>query len=228
MGLCLANIGRSEANLCRFLYSQVCCGYCNYVKRRNRRLKATTHQLRAKSLHNSIHKKRPASDKVNKTMSELESLNQADLDKKNELNETKSDKKILKLDDADMLDFVSDTNSVDFNRTSVPISVVVTILISYVSLGGYILSELEGWSLLDGIYFSVVTLTTIGFGDFVPGQSIKDSDTQSQLRSLGCAFYLLMGISLVLMSINLMQEEIIAKIKRLGVALGFVSDPDYY
>jgi voltage-gated potassium channel len=26
----------------------------------------------------------------------------------------------------------------------------------------------EGWSLLDSIYFSVVTLATVGYGDFVP------------------------------------------------------------
>lgn len=35
MLLCLANIGSSMANLFRFLYSKVCCGYCNYVRRRN-------------------------------------------------------------------------------------------------------------------------------------------------------------------------------------------------
>ncbi|RMZ94657.1 Potassium channel subfamily K member 18, partial [Brachionus plicatilis] len=40
MLLCLANIGSSMANLFRFLYARVCCGYCNYVKRRNIRMKA--------------------------------------------------------------------------------------------------------------------------------------------------------------------------------------------
>lgn len=35
--LCLANIGSSMATFFRFMYAKVCCGYCNYVKRRNLR-----------------------------------------------------------------------------------------------------------------------------------------------------------------------------------------------
>ncbi len=42
MLLCLANIGSSMANLFRFLYAKICCGYCNYVKKRNRRIKTAT------------------------------------------------------------------------------------------------------------------------------------------------------------------------------------------
>ena len=29
----------------------------------------------------------------------------------------------------------------------------------------------EGWSPIEGAYFSFITLSTIGFGDFVPGSS---------------------------------------------------------
>lgn len=30
----------------------------------------------------------------------------------------------------------------------------------------------EGWSLLDSLYFSVVTIATVGYGDFVPKTAI--------------------------------------------------------
>ncbi len=42
MLLCMANIGSSMANLFRFVYAKICCGYCNYVRKRNRRIKTAT------------------------------------------------------------------------------------------------------------------------------------------------------------------------------------------
>ena len=35
-------------------------------------------------------------------------------------------------------------------------------------LGTVVYHWLEGWSYLDALYFSVVSLATIGYGDFVP------------------------------------------------------------
>ena len=43
-----------------------------------------------------------------------------------------------------------------------------SIFILIVILGSYAYTHLEGWSLLDSIYFVVITLTTIGYGDLVP------------------------------------------------------------
>ena len=38
------------------------------------------------------------------------------------------------------------------------------------ALPAVIFKHIEGWSTLESIYFVVITLTTIGFGDFVAGE----------------------------------------------------------
>jgi hypothetical protein len=48
--------------------------------------------------------------------------------------------------------------------------------------------KVEGWSYLDSLYFSVVTLTTVGYGDFSP-----DTDA----GKLFTIFYILVGLGIV-------------------------------
>lgn len=54
------------------------------------------------------------------------------------------------------------------------ISTIIFILfgcVLFVALPAIIFKHIEGWSALDAIYFVVITLTTIGFGDYVAGGS---------------------------------------------------------
>ena len=44
----------------------------------------------------------------------------------------------------------------------------VTIFISIIALQSLVFSRLEHWSYADGIYFSIQTALTIGYGDFTP------------------------------------------------------------
>lgn len=41
----------------------------------------------------------------------------------------------------------------------------------FIFLPSALLSYLEGWTYVDAVYYSYITLTTIGFGDLVPGGS---------------------------------------------------------
>ena len=51
------------------------------------------------------------------------------------------------------------------DRRTRPVLIYVAIVIA---IGAAIFHWLEGWSWLDSVYFVVVTLTTIGYGDFSP------------------------------------------------------------
>ena len=50
----------------------------------------------------------------------------------------------------------------------------VIFVIALLLLGGTMaFSNLEGWSVVDSFYFTAMTLTTIGYGDFVPTHDIS-------------------------------------------------------
>jgi hypothetical protein len=78
-------------------------------------------------------------------------------------------------------------------------------------LGATIFSAWENWSFLEGAYFSFITLTTIGFGDFVPGDAVlNDESEQGQAKLILACIYLLMGLAILAMSINLVQVRSIS------------------
>ena len=72
-------------------------------------------------------------------------------------------------------------------------------------------------SYLIGFYFCFITLSTIGFGDYVPGTSLH---ADSQGKMVLCALYLLVGLALLAMCFDLMQEEVRRKFRVLGTKIG--------
>ena len=54
----------------------------------------------------------------------------------------------------------------------VPISITLCIMAAYCLFGAVVYIEWEGWPLIDAVYFTFITLTTIGFGDYVPGSRL--------------------------------------------------------
>lgn len=54
-------------------------------------------------------------------------------------------------------------------QVAVPITINMILLMVYLMMGAILFSTWEGWDLGSSCYFSFVTLSTIGFGDMVPG-----------------------------------------------------------
>ncbi|MFH0868135.1 MAG: potassium channel family protein [Candidatus Woesearchaeota archaeon] len=71
------------------------------------------------------------------------------------------------------------------------ISVVVILLV----LGTIVYMNLENWSAVDALYFSVSTLSTVGYGDLYP---------TTDASKLFTAFYIIIGVAIVLYAFALL------------------------
>ncbi len=71
--------------------------------------------------------------------------------------------------------------------------------------------SIEKWSWLNSIYFSVMTLTTVGYGDFVPITDVGKIFTM---------FYVLIGIGIIFGFIRAVAKRGIANAERRGMAIG--------
>ncbi|XP_026740320.1 potassium channel subfamily K member 15 [Trichoplusia ni] len=94
----------------------------------------------------------------------------------------------------------------DAQAITVPISVCVTIMVGYIMFGSMIFGMWEKWDQLDGSYFCFISLSSIGFGDFVPGERVYTARIETSF--IVCSLYLMLGMALVAMCFNLMQEQV--------------------
>ncbi|XP_037091314.1 uncharacterized protein LOC119111611 [Pollicipes pollicipes] len=109
----------------------------------------------------------------------------------------------------------------------VPIPLVLGFVTMYICMGAGIFAWWEEWPFLDGAYFCFITLSTIGFGDLVPGTKVLKAETQEdQLKLVFCCLYLILGLAIIAMSFSLVQEEVIVKCKEVGKCTGILYDSD--
>ncbi|XP_037507296.2 TWiK family of potassium channels protein 18 [Rhipicephalus sanguineus] len=97
----------------------------------------------------------------------------------------------------------------------VPVSLVLLFLLAYMTLGALMFSLWEGWSFFEAFYFVFVSMSTIGFGDYVP---------QQPAFMMAAFVYLLFGLALTSMCITVIQEKLAATFEKaqaqIGVSLG--------
>ncbi|GLV36770.1 sandman [Carabus blaptoides fortunei] len=118
-------------------------------------------------------------------------------------------------DESDAITNVSyEEEEYDPQTVTVPVTICLTIMVGYICGGALLFSKYEGWNYLDGSYFCFISLSTIGFGDIVPG--VNTYYRQGFAMSfVFCSMYLMLGMALIAMCFNLMQEEVINKIRKM-------------
>ncbi|TNN17876.1 Potassium channel subfamily K member 18 [Schistosoma japonicum] len=109
------------------------------------------------------------------------------------------------------------------DEVHVPMWLTLLVFFIYMTVGAIIFANWESWNLLQSAYFVFITLSTIGFGDFVPGIQ-TDKWHENSTKPVFCCFYLLFGLSMVAMSFNLMQEEVRAKFRRFASKVGLIEE----
>ncbi|EDS36513.1 conserved hypothetical protein [Culex quinquefasciatus] len=68
-------------------------------------------------------------------------------------------------------DDIEDEITAETQTVTVPITICIMIMIGYIFFGARLFADWENWDILDGSYFCFISLSSIGFGDIVPGAS---------------------------------------------------------
>lgn len=77
---------------------------------------------------------------------------------------------------------------------------LLSIVVSLLLIGTIVYSRLEGWGFIDSVYFSTMTLTTIGYGDLHPTREITKVFT---------VFFALTGVAMMLYSLTVLGTHYI-------------------
>jgi voltage-gated potassium channel len=94
--------------------------------------------------------------------------------------------------------------------------IILVWAIAQIALGTLVYTWLEGWSPVDALYFSVVTLATVGFGDLHP---------TTDPAKLFTVLYILVGLGVFAAFISELTKQRASTIARLHPP-DVTSDPD--
>ena len=197
MLLWLANVGDVMADAFRFLYSKVCCCGC-FRKSENDDVKDISSRAGSgtKDTWNT------GMGYPNHYPSKQDQMNQ---------------KGPTIIDDYD--DDEEDEEDED-DKVTVPLTITLLLIVGFILVGALLFGKWEDWKPLKAAYFCFVTVTTIGFGDVVPGFETQSAEATFQL--LGSTLYILLGMANISMCFTLIQDEIVAKFKWIGEKMGLV------
>nr|XP_040235781.2 uncharacterized protein LOC120957575 isoform X1 [Anopheles coluzzii] len=105
---------------------------------------------------------------------------------------------------------VPETFEID-DEFNLPISVAIVILVAYMLFGAQIYCTWENWSFFEAFYFVFISISTIGFGDYVP---------QHPIYMMCSILYLIFGLALTSMCINVVQLKLSDSFRQASAKIG--------
>lgn len=88
------------------------------------------------------------------------------------------------------------------NKIKLEISIAASTILLWIGIGTLLFHRLESWTWIQSFYFSVVTLTTVGYGDITP-----TTDTSRFFA----AIYILIGVAAVVAALGKIGTDILNK-----------------
>ena len=82
------------------------------------------------------------------------------------------------------------------------IASAISALIAMIILGTIVYKFLEGWTWIQSFYFSVTTLSTVGYGDMHP---------TTEISRLFTSFYILTGVAIALAAMGIIGMNYLEK-----------------
>lgn len=194
--LYLSNIGDVMARSFKWIYANLClCRWCPGVAKRRAERRKVARQLREKMYEEGEE--------------EMSEENASELSEETTENESEG--------------------SYDVQSVTVPVTLCLMIIVGYICFGAFLFCEWEDWQFLEAAYFCFISLSTIGFGDLVPGDKIvghsEPENAYDEVFELGfvfCSLYLMLGMALIAMCFNLMQEEVIHKVRSMIATIKYI------
>ncbi|XP_077977674.1 potassium channel subfamily K member 18-like [Glandiceps talaboti] len=134
------------------------------------------------------------------------------------VNNTLQPHMIEKFAENDSRPVTKENNTIAFECTNVdsqhdelwrpPKLCIVIFLVLYILIGSCIAYAVQDdWSLLDSVYFCVVTFTTIGFGDLAP--SFVGQRHQRLIHQVFLSWYIVIGLVIMSTVVNLLQRKLV-------------------
>ena len=84
----------------------------------------------------------------------------------------------------------------------------LTATVVLVLIPGLVFTNIETWNYGESVYYTVVTLTTVGFGDFVPGLSSDVNEGVISVYKILSTLWLWIGLAVVSALISVVQDAI--------------------
>ncbi|XP_056388242.1 potassium channel subfamily K member 18 [Hyla sarda] len=104
----------------------------------------------------------------------------------------------------------------ELDQLDVPFLMIIFVVMAFIMLGAFILTQWERWDTLEAFYFCFITLSTIGFGDIFP---------EHPNFFLLLSVYTVLGMAIICMAFKLMQNRMVSLYRK---CITYVSRGEVY